>query len=436
MARNILSPNGRVGIIVPTGIATDSFNQYFFRNLIETSTLHTITGFKNEKFLFSGIEHVVTFCILVIGGCQSSFNEMTFSWFAYTIQEANNYTRKTTLKKSDFGLLNPNTFTCPVFRTNTDAELTKKIYQRVPVLENEQIGSNPWGVSFMLMFLMNTDSGLFRNEADNGLVPLYEAKMFHQFDHRYSTYQDATQAQLNVGILPRPPENLKQNSYFNVQPRYWVSCTEVENRLEDKWNKKWIISLRKTCRATDERTAIFSLLPRVAINDKSPIVFTSKSAILSACFIANANSLVFDFVARQKLGGTDFSFFILKQLPVIPPEAYTSEDIEFISSRVLELVYTAWDLQSFAQDMKYDGEPFIWDSQRRALLRAELDAYYAKLYGLTRDELRYILDPTDVYGSDFPSETFRVLKNNEIKQFGEYRTQRLVLEAWDRMFSN
>ena len=84
--------------------------------------------------------------------------------------------------------------------------------------------------------------------------------------------------------------------------------------------------------------------------------------------------------------------------------------------------------------MGYDGEPFIWNPDIRALLRAELDAYYAKLYGLTRDELRYILDPTDVYGADFPSETFRVLKNNEIKQFGEYRTQKLVLAAWDRMF--
>jgi hypothetical protein len=128
------------------------------------------------------------------------------------------------------------------------------------------------------------------------------------------------------------------------------------------------------------------------------------------------------------------NFFIVKQLPVIPPKIYTEEDIKFISSRVLELVYTAWDMQPFAKDMGYDGEPFIWDEERRAILRAELDAYYAKLYGLTRDELRYILDPADVYGEDFPSETFRVLKNNEIKKYGEYRTQRLVLEAWDRMF--
>ena len=77
--------------------------------------------------------------------------------------------------------------------------------------------------------------------------------------------------------------------------------------------------------------------------------------------------------------------------------------------------------------------PFIWHETRRAQIRAELDAYYAKLYGLTREELRYILDPADIYGADFPSETFRVLKNNEIKKYGEYRTQRLVLEAWDKL---
>ena len=123
----------------------------------------------------------------------------------------------------------------------------------------------------------------------------------------------------------------------------------------------------------------------------------------------------------------------MKQLPILPPEAYSPIDIDFIAPRVLELVYTAYDLKPFAEDMGYHGEPFRWDEERRALLRAELDAYYARLYGLTRDELRYILDPQDVYGPDFPGETFRVLKEKEIRLYGEYRTRRLVLEAWDRL---
>ena len=112
---------------------------------------------------------------------------------------------------------------------------------------------------------------------------------------------------------------------------------------------------------------------------------------------------------------------------------YTAADLDFISPRVLELVYTSGSLRPFAQDLGFTGAPFAWDPDRRAYVRAELDAYYARLYGLNRDELRYILDPADAYGPDYPSETFRVLRENEKKTFGDYRTARLVLAAWDRM---
>jgi hypothetical protein len=155
-----------------------------------------------------------------------------------------------------------------------------------------------------------------------------------------------------------------------------------------------------------------------------------------ACFIGNISALVLDFVARQKIGGSNFNFYIPKQLPVLPPDRYSDTDLAFIVPRVLELTYTAHDLKPWAEDLAYDGPPFPWNSERRAQLRAELDAYYACLYGLTRDELRYILDPADVMGEDYPSETFRVLKNNEMREFGEYRTQRLVLAAWDRLQAN
>ena len=77
--------------------------------------------------------------------------------------------------------------------------------------------------------------------------------------------------------------------------------------------------------------------------------------------------------------------------------------------------------------------PYIFDDATRAVLCAELDAYYVRLYDLTRTELQYILDPHSVMGQDYPSETFRVLKEGKIAKYGEYRTQRLVLEALDRM---
>jgi hypothetical protein len=168
------------------------------------------------------------------------------------------------------------------------------------------------------------------------------------------------------------------------------------------------------------------------------MLLTEDRASLVACLLATLNSLTFDFVARHKVGGTHMNFFIVEQLPVLPPEAFSAEDIAYIVPRVLELVYTAWDMQPFAADvLREQGAgaavppPYVWDEARRATVRAELDARIARLYGLTRDELRYILDPHDVHGPDFPGETFRVLKEKETRQYGEYRTKRLVLAAWD-----
>jgi len=343
-----------------------------------------------------------------------------------------------------------------VFRTKTDAELTKRIYRAVPVLAKEKPITNPWGLRFMTMFHMANDSALFRGEGDN-LLPLYEAKMIWHFDHRYATYEGATQANINEGSLPKLTPGQKADPTCDVLPRYWVRELDVLLRLvplsdeeraeleklreQDQVRSlrpcapRWLLGFRDVTNAVVERTAIFSLLPPVGIGHKAPLVFldNAKDATHVACFLGNMNALVFDYVTRQKIGGTSLSYFILRQLPVIPPDRYSSDDLDFIGPLVLELVYTSSDMKPFAEDMGYDGDPYVWNEDRRAQIRAELDAYYARLYGLTRDELRYVLDPKEVQGEDFPSETFRVLKEKEIKQYGEYRTQRLVLKAWDKL---
>ena len=434
--RKLISGDGRVGVIVPTGIATSDTTKQFFASIAINGLLDSLFDFFEIRNFFHGSESREDFCLLSIRGKKTSI-PTKFVFKIVNFSEVENLNRRVEIKPSDFILLNPNTKNCPIFRTSADAELTKKVYQRVPVLQNEQTGSNPWGVSFKAMFHMANDSGSFHNQPGDGLVPLYEAKMFHQFDHRFSTYEAATQANLNAGILPQITDKTKQSPDFNTQPRYWVKHTEVENKLGNKWHKNWLLGWRDITNSTSERTVIASLFPISACGDTVLLMLPQIGEAKNiSCLLGNLNSLTFDFIARQKVSGIHLKFFTMRQLPVLSPESYTQEDIEFISTRVLELVYTAWDMQPFALDMGYNGEPFIWNSERRALLRAELDAYYAKLYGLTRDELRYILDPADVYGEDFPSETFRVLKNNEMKKFGEYRTQRLVLESWDKMFGN
>jgi N-6 DNA Methylase len=433
-ARKLISSDGRAGIIVPTGIATDDTCKKFFGDLVQSQGIAALVDFENSLPLFVGVHRSYKFSLLSISNQPTP--ETQFSFFLTHPRQLENKQRVFTLTPQDIALINPNTLTSPVFRTRADAELTRKIYQRVPVLENERTEINPWGISFMRMLDMSNDSGLFHSSESGspfprglgGSLPLYEAKMLHQFDHRWATYEGLD---VRDSLLPE-----KQDPNFRVTPRYWVDKQEVDNKLAGKWDKQWLLAFRDITNATNERTSIASLLPRVGVGHTSALLFTNVENIrLLPCLFSNLNALVFDFATRQKIGGTHMTFTVVRQLPVLPPESYTPQDIEFISRRVLELVYTAWDMQPFAQDMGYEGAPFVWNPARRALLRAELDVKYAKLYGLTREELRYILDPSDIYGAEFPSETFRVLKNKELKEHGEYRTQRLVLAAWDLLES-
>ena len=163
--RNIISPTGRVGIIVPTGIATDDTRKNFFGNLTQKQNLASLYDFENREAIFASVHRSYKFSLL--GMSKQAIQQANFSFFLTQPKQIENSDRVFQLSPQDIALINPNTLTCPVFRSRTDAELTKKIYQRVPVLENEKTGSNPWGISFMAMFHMSNDSGLFKNEAGN-----------------------------------------------------------------------------------------------------------------------------------------------------------------------------------------------------------------------------------------------------------------------------
>ncbi|QQO14804.1 N-6 DNA methylase [Bradyrhizobium diazoefficiens] len=196
---------------------------------------------------------------------------------------------------------------------------------------------------------------------------------------------------------------------------------------------RWLMAWRDITNATNERTVIASVIPKVAVGHTSPQFFLNVSAELGGAFLANVSSIVLDFVARQKVGGTHLTFGYLNQFPVLPPSAFSTDDLDFIRPRVLELTYTSHAMKAWAEDLGYSGQPFAWNENRRAQVRAELDVFFASKYGLTHEELQYVLDPAKVKGVDYPSETFRVLKEKEIRLHGGYRTERLVLEAWQRM---
>ncbi|ENC9826090.1 N-6 DNA methylase [Pseudomonas aeruginosa] len=421
----IHADSGRAGFIVPTGIATDDSTKAYFGHITQNRRLVSLYDIENREAVFPSVHRSYKFCLLTLGAAEQA----EFVCFASQVSQLADPRRCFTLTPDEFRLINPNTLTCPVFRSERDAELTKKLYRAAPVLINEsQEGGNPWRLSFHTrLFHMAEDSHLFRDRAGPDVVPLYEAKMIHQFDHRWASY-------VAGGDSRELTETEKEDSDVSINPRYWVEAGELDSRLDNmKWRNGWLLGWRDICRATDYRTLISSVIPRAAVGHKYLLMFPMAAPERVAALLANINSLTCDFVVRQKVGGTSLTLFTIRQIPVFSPNKYSDGDLAFIVPRVLELTYTAHDLAGWAQDLGYNAPPFAFDPDRRAILRAELDAYYAKLYGLTRDELRYILDPADMLGEDYPSETFRVLKNKELKEFGEYRTQRLVLEAWDAL---
>ena len=652
----LTAPQGRAGFIVPTGIATDDSTKAYFGHISQTGRLASLLDFENSEAVFPAVHRSYKFSLMTLGAAEAA----EFVCFATQVAQATDPRRRFTLTPDEFRLINPNTRTCPVFRSQRDAELTKKLYRAAPVLirEAEMVGedkdarctapeANPWGITFQRMLDMSNDSHLFADSPAEAhasaptphRLPLYEAKMVHQFDHRWATYVDNPDKPGGLDTDDVSPAQ-KADPHFTVRPRYWVDEREVLARIArvpsrvanawlawqhaadaaqqdssdsaehqalqerhtaltqalaswvagalfrteaerlhashpapspapdtgslfeeyepnrpltpaqqaqaainkgveahaarwsnttvlraaeaterllashhplladalkadgtsgkkalplfqkwalqddhrqglglssdelaqlqalqtpdtrrlalewlDTWmdrrSPRWLMGYRRITNATNERTCLMTILPRVAAGD-SVFLMTpvTGEGVLPAALIANLVCLPFDYICRQKLGGLNFNFYLMKQLPVIPPDRYTPADLAYIVPRVLELTHTAHDMQAWADDLlaampssdprppEQCGTPlppFPWNPERRAQLRAELDAYYARLYGLTRDELRYILDPADVMGADYPSETFRVLKNNEMREFGEYRTQRLVLEAWDRL---
>jgi hypothetical protein len=433
LMRSAVGPTGRAGVIVPTGIATDDTTKLFFQEITGAQSLANLYDFENRAGLFPAIDSRMKFCLLTLAGPSRRVESgATFVFFAHRVEDLDDQERRFTLTAEEIALLNPNTRTCPVFRTRRDAELTKAIYRRLGVLINES-QPNSWDVDYLLKMvdptihremLVTYRDGAFRKlsgeEVQPGaLRPAYEGKQIHQFDHRYASFTA-------VPSHPDEPEAIaltdaeKQDFTRTVEPRYWIREADFRARIEDRSIAlPGFLSTRDITNVTNERTVIACVRPLVpALNSIGTVFATSATdaAILCACL----NSFAADYVARQKLGGTHLSPFYLFQLPIPEPAALRDDSIV---CRVLELTYTAADLAPFASDLGYDGPPFAWNPERRAVIRAELDAVMFRLYGVGRDDVDYILD------------TFPIVRRKDEERFGEYRTKRLILDRYDAIIA-
>jgi hypothetical protein len=482
--RTLVSERGLVGAVLPSGIATDDTTKVFFQDLLDKKSLRYLFDFENRKGVFPDVHSGMKFCLLTMGLPLTGMADASeFVFFAHTVDDLRDPERRIDLTRDDVTLLNPNTRTSPIFRTRAAAELTKAIYRRVPVLireaQDDKAQTNPWGIHFDRMFDMANDSALFRmsgelesegwtrhgntfQKAGERAVPLYEAKMSQFWNHRAASVMKSATATVRQNQAVALTLADLQDPTCLAQPLYWVAEDEVDRRLAKSggYGNAVVYSTNVTS-ATNARTYVTAILPKASYGHSVLLLRVAndsgageKVALLEGVL----SSFVFDFCARQKLGGINMAFFIQKQLPVLTPSTFSEKMLgrqdsplswkDWLLPRILELSYTAWDLAAWAQEIHSPGAPFRWDEKRRALLRAELDAALFHLYlqadangnwkstGAESPEestrLKHCFPkPRDAV--NYIMETFPIVKRKDEAVHGDYRTKLQILEIYDAM---
>ena len=447
-ALNLIKPDGIVGLLTPSGIYAGKTAARFFKSISTSGRVGGLFDFENKKIFFKDVHASFKFCALVFGGEERRFAKTECAFFLHDTAAIHDTDRCFPLAASDFARANPNTGTAPIFRTRRDAEITRRIYERHPVLVNHSGDGEEkvWQVRYMQgLFNMTSDSHLFRTGAqldadgfypvdgnrwkkgEELYLPLYQGRMIHQFDHRANSVRVNPESTHNPYLSEEVSEPQHADPSFLPRTQYWVPEAVVEPAVPRTLG--WTLGFRDIARPTDMRTFIAAVLPQVGCGHTLPILLSANedfSCEIATQILANLNSFALDYVTRQKVHGTHLTWYTVEQLSVIAPKDY---DRKFgpttaralVSDHVLRLTYTAHDMAPFALDLGYDGPPFIWNDEQRRHLRARLDALYFHLYGLSRADAAYILD------------TFPIVRRHDEAAFGTYRTKDMVLAYYNAL---
>jgi hypothetical protein len=444
----LIKAKGRAGFVVPSGICMDKGSAAFFSKMVDERRPSFIYDFENRKKIFPSVDSRFKFCLIGFAGAGGNGYNVPTAFFLHHTDQIPE--RTIYLNPGDFELINPNTKTCPVFRSDADLRITRAIYERVPILKNHALERNPWDVKYKRLFDMTNDSGMFRTReqldkmgawAETGAlptfgspeghyVPLLEGKMVQAYNPR------AASVVVNLTNIHRPARpsastaaQLKDPSYF-PEPQFWVAEASVKERLSTT-SAAWFIGFKEISAATNRRTMIAAALPFCAFGNPLPILLFAPetSCKHKLCFLAECSSLVKDYVARQKIVSTHLNLYILEQLPTLPPDFY-SKKIKgrtwesLIAPRAFELSYTCDALKPLAIEYGHKGKPYKWNDERRDALQAQLDALFFLAYGFDapgyEGDIAHILNSFPILHEQQPRYAGQVMGYVRAYRAGEF----------------
>lgn len=429
----IINSSARAGMIIQTGIATDTPMVSFWNYLITNQLLISILDFENRKRLFEDVHQEQRFALLTISGSSIPKEQgVRGGFWLIDPKQLDDPNYVYYLPIDALSTINPVTRQTPTCRTKYDFDLVLKIHGNSSILTSDTGSSQParaWraimtaGMSEEFKPLTELSSGTVQSngviESDNSIYqPLIESKQIHQFDFAFATYSGTSVDERRKGE-PRLSEIGERNNLFFPLPRFWIKQSKVDEMYQAKnWRYSWTGGYRDVTNANNERTAIACILPRVGLlQPLNGVSFADPhTALLS---VATINSWVVDYVARQKISGRHLNVTTFSQLPYPHFDPYWLKYL--VLCNTLELTYTTDHLQDFAINCGYRGAPFIWNDDRRRMLRCELDAAFFLFFHLTLQELDYIMD------------TFIVARKREEQRHGEYLTKRLVKQYYEQI---
>ncbi len=256
-------------------------------------------------------------------------------------------------------------------------------------------------------------------------LPVYEGRMIDYFDHRPKRY---VSGHGNSSVWEETPFGSLRKQ---IVPQWFVDAADLQNDAARTRVAGFRIAFMDIADPGRQRSFVSAYVPpnNVCGHTVPTITFPGEEWY-GPVYLAITNTLVIDFLARQRTTSKHLTFSILDTMPVprLPREDPRSA---WLAKQALKLTCTSQEMVPLWNEMAGHGWCDAWTGpgvpgelvpERRRRLRASIDAYVARnVFELSRTELLRVL------------ASFTQLKGIEEKAHGEFLTEKLVMGAFDQL---